>query len=80
MSTPFAPDHLPLIASRLGRGHRLGDSSPALTLSSYSHVLPRQQSAAAAAFAQLVDERRCADCGGRLGDGETGCQACESKE
>jgi hypothetical protein len=34
---------------------RLGHSSAAFTLSRYSHVLPRQQSAAAAAFAQLVD-------------------------
>jgi integrase len=34
---------------------RLGHASPALTLSIYSHVLPRQQSEAAAAFAALVD-------------------------
>ena len=34
---------------------RLGQSSPALTRSVYSHVLPRQQSEAAAAFAKLVD-------------------------
>lgn len=37
---------------------RLGHASPALTLSVYSHVLPRQQSAAAAAFARLVDSGR----------------------
>ena len=43
---------------------RLGHSSPALTLSIYSHVLPRQQAAAAAAFAKLVDEGpRCTECG-----------------
>jgi integrase len=57
---------------------RLGHSSPALTLSIYSHVLPRQQSAAAAAFARLVDERTCAECGERLDDGETTCHACQS--
>jgi integrase len=34
---------------------RLGHASPALTLSIYSHVLPRQQSEAAAAFAALVE-------------------------
>jgi integrase len=33
---------------------RLGHASPALTLSIYSHVLPRQQSEAAADFAKLV--------------------------
>jgi integrase len=37
---------------------RLGHATPAITLSIYSHVLPRQQSEAAAAFARLVD-----DCG-----------------
>ncbi len=36
---------------------RLGHSSPALTLSIYSHVLPRQQAEAAAAFAALVNDR-----------------------
>jgi integrase len=35
---------------------RLGHATPAITLSIYSHVLPRQQSEAAAAFARLVDE------------------------
>src|SRR4029453_15470238 len=34
---------------------RLGHASPALTLSIYSHVLPRQQSEAAAEFAKLID-------------------------
>jgi integrase len=57
---------------------RLGHSSAALTLSIYSHVLPRQQSAAAAAFARLVDERTCPACGERLGDDMTRCEACEA--
>lgn len=35
---------------------RLGHATPAITLSIYSHVLPRQQSEAAAAFARPVDE------------------------
>jgi integrase len=34
---------------------RLGHASPAFTLSVYGHVLPRQQAAAAAAFADLVE-------------------------
>jgi integrase len=42
---------------------RLGHSSPALTLSIYRHVLPRQQSAAATAFARLVAARSCSVCG-----------------
>jgi integrase len=37
---------------------RLGHASPALTLSIYSHVLPRQQAAAAVAFSELVARRR----------------------
>ncbi len=52
---------------------RLGHSSPALTLSIYSHVLPRQQSEAAAAFAQLV-EGSCETCGSSLlGQGGPRC-------
>jgi integrase len=57
---------------------RLGHSSPALTLSIYSHVLPRQQSAAAAAFARLVDERTCQACGERLDDAGPLCPSCQS--
>jgi integrase len=57
---------------------RLGHSSPALTLSIYSHVLPRQQSAAAAAFARLVDQRTCSHCGEALGEDATTCGACEA--
>jgi len=60
---------------------RLGHASPALTLSIYSHVLPRQRAAAAAAFAKLVDEGpRCDDCGEPL-DGEgPRCDQCRSDE
>jgi Phage integrase family len=47
---------------------RLGHASPALTLSIYSHVLPRQQAAAAAAFAELVEAKVCADCGEPMGE------------
>jgi integrase len=56
---------------------RLGHSSPALTLSIYSHVLPRQQAAAAAAFARLVAARPCSECGEPLGDvdGDV-CESC----
>lgn len=54
---------------------RLGHSTPALTLSIYSHVLPRQQSAAAAAFARLVDERACPQCGASVGASRR-CPAC----
>lgn len=50
---------------------RLGHASPALTLSIYSHVLPRQQLEAATAFARLVEvaqptntsAARCPGCG-----------------
>ena len=49
---------------------RLGHSSPALTLSIYSHVLPRQQAAAAAAFARLVEARPCSECGEPLREGD----------
>jgi integrase len=58
---------------------RLGHSSPALTLSIYSHVLPRQQSEAAAAFAKLV-EGSCDNCGELLGGG-TGprCGHCQGE-
>lgn len=55
---------------------RLGHSSPELTLSIYSHVLPRQQSEAAAAFARLVEQRTCPECGKSLDGGETQCQRC----
>ena len=57
---------------------RLGHSSPALTLSIYSHVLPRQQAAAAAAFARLVESRPCRECGEPLDDGHGGdvCESC----
>jgi integrase len=56
---------------------RLGHSSPALTLSIYSHVLPRQQAAAAAAFARLVSDRSCTECGEPVGEGEEGvCGSC----
>jgi hypothetical protein len=56
---------------------RLGHSSPALTLSIYSHVLPRQQAAAAAAFAKLVAAHPCSECGEPLGDvnGDV-CKSC----
>ena len=37
---------------------RLGHASPALTLTIYSHVLPRQQAAAAKAFATMIDRQR----------------------
>jgi integrase len=47
---------------------RLGHSSPALTLSIYSHVLPRQQAAAAAAFARLVKASACRECGEPMED------------
>lgn len=56
---------------------RLGHSSPALTLSIYSHVLPRQQAAAAAAFARLVEAKACCECGEPLDEGdEVLCGAC----
>jgi integrase len=56
---------------------RLGHSSPALTLSIYSHVLPRQQAAAAAAFAELVDAKACAECGEPMAeDGGSLCSSC----
>jgi hypothetical protein len=51
--------------------------SPALTLSIYSHVLPRQQSMAAAAFARLVDEPLCPRCGDPL-DVRRACPSCGS--
>jgi integrase len=57
---------------------RLGHSSPALTLSIYSHVLPRQQAAAAAAFAKLVAARPCRECGEPLGDVDVDGDVCES--
>jgi integrase len=56
---------------------RLGHSSPALTLSIYSHVLPRQQAAAAAAFARLVAVRSCRECDEPLYDADDElCQSC----
>ena len=56
---------------------RLGHASPALTLSIYSHVLPRQQAAAAAAFARLVAARPCSECGEPLGDVDGHvCESC----
>jgi integrase len=51
---------------------RLGHASPALTLSIYGHVLPRQQSEAAAAFASLVDGAG----GDRSGGPGVMCSAC----
>ena len=60
---------------------RLGHSSPALTLSIYSHVLPRQQSAAAVAFARLVDRPACRECGGLVDDGAGAmCAECQSDD
>jgi integrase len=60
---------------------RLGHSSPALTLSIYSHVLPRQQAAAAAAFASLVEARRCGECGEPLDEGEEAlCAGCRDED
>jgi hypothetical protein len=60
---------------------RLGHASPALTLSIYSHVLPRQQAAAAAAFAKLVDDGpTCEDCGEPLDDGGPLCERCGGAE
>jgi integrase len=58
---------------------RLGHSSPALTLSIYSHVLPRQQSAAAAAFARLVDDRSCSVCGEHRDGDKPNCPGCGSE-
>lgn len=55
---------------------RLGHSPPALTLSIYSHVLPRGQSAAAVEFARLVDDLFCPQCGERLGD-QASCASCD---
>jgi integrase len=56
---------------------RLGHASPALTLSVYSHVLPRQQAAAAAAFAKLVDEgTTCEECGEPREGAERRCERC----
>lgn len=56
---------------------RLGHASPALTLSVYSHVLPRQQAAAAAAFAKLVDEgTTCEECGEPLEGERLRCNRC----
>ena len=55
---------------------RLGHSSPALTLSIYSHVLPRQQAAAAAAFAGLVASHSCARCDEPLG--AAGLELCDT--
>jgi hypothetical protein len=57
---------------------RLGHSSPALTLSIYSHVLPRQQAAAAAAFARIVEARPCRECGEPLDDADDGVELCQS--
>jgi integrase len=58
---------------------RLGHASPALTLSIYSHVLPRQQAAAAAAFAKLVDDGpTCDDCGRPLDDDGPLCRRCST--
>jgi integrase len=58
---------------------RLGHASPALTLSIYSHVLPRQQAAAAAAFAKLVAEGiACENCGKQLHDGGPLCGRCRT--
>jgi integrase len=60
---------------------RLGHSSPALTLSIYSHVLPRQQAAAAAAFASLVEVPRCGECGEPLDEGdEAVCAGCRVED
>lgn len=55
---------------------RLGHASPALTLSIYSHVLPRQQSEAAAAFAKLVDKPACEQCGESLAGPRGTCALC----
>ena len=60
---------------------RLGHALPALTLSIYSHVLPRQQAAAAAAFAKLVDDGpTCDDCGGPLDNDGPLCGRCRGNE
>lgn len=59
---------------------RLGHASPALTLSIYSHVLPRQQAAAAAAFAELVaNGRACGECGEPLGGAGPSCAQCQQR-
>jgi integrase len=60
---------------------RLGHASPALTLSIYSHVLPRQQAAAAAAFSKLVDDiPTCDDCGEALDNDGPLCDRCGGTE
>lgn len=53
---------------------RLGHASPALTLSIYSHVLPRQQLEAATAFAQLVETAGAG--AGKPPSGATRCPGC----
>ena len=56
---PFGPTPAVAVESAVKAGvpvhvvaQRLGHATPAITLSTYSHVLPRQQSEAAAAFAR----------------------------
>ena len=58
-------------ATRRSLGESLRPDRAQLTLSIYSHVLPRQQSAAAVAFARLVDEPPCPVCGEPLHGSET---------
>jgi integrase len=59
---------------------RLGHASPALTLSIYSHVLPRQQAAAAAAFAKLVENGlTCDECGEPTESDGPLCDRCQRR-
>jgi hypothetical protein len=60
---------------------RLGQSPLAVTLSIYSHVVPRQQVAAAAAFARLVETNASGECGMSLRDvGDELCTRCRQQK